>query len=178
VDDQLGRADRVRNHHEGTHGRIDRADLGHDRADAQRREIQAAVFLRDQEAHEALALHEPEDLLGHALGALDLVAVDQVEQLLDRPVEEGLLLGRQLRVRLREHLLEVGIAAEELAVDPDMAGLQRLPLGVRDLRQDLVGLHPLHHQAEHENTSSLNETSSLFLAGNANVPVHGVLKQL
>ena len=61
---------------------------------------------------------------------VDLPVVEHAAELFDRAVEERLLLGRQPRRREREQLRPVGIAGEQLGIPPDVAGFDRLALGV------------------------------------------------
>jgi hypothetical protein len=65
---------------------------------------------------------------------LDLPLVEHAAELVDRAIEEGLLLGRQGRGRKRQELCPVGIAAEQVGVPPDVARLDRLALGVGEAR--------------------------------------------
>jgi hypothetical protein len=149
VDEKFCGAQRVGDDHVRADHVRHRRQLAHHGAAQQHRVALAAVFLGDQQAEETLLLHEVDDVLRHAARARDGVAVDHAAQLFGGAVEEGLLLDRELVVGLAQHLAEVGVAAEELAVDPDRAGFQRLPLGVGDLRQHLVVLHPVHQHCEH-----------------------------
>ncbi len=64
-----------------------------------------------------------------------LPVVDLRAQFLRRAVEEGLLLRRENDGRDGAQLVPVGRAGEQLGVEADGAGLQRLCLGVGDLRQ-------------------------------------------
>ena len=70
-----------------------------------------------------------------ALRVAHLPVVDHAAQLFRRAVEEGLLLGRQHDRRDRAQLVPVGRAGEQLGVEADGAGFQRLRLGVGDLGQ-------------------------------------------
>jgi len=50
-------------------------------------------------------------------------------------VEEGLFFRRQRGLRILQQFCPVGIAGEQVRVPPDVAGLQRLALGIRHRRQ-------------------------------------------
>ena len=69
---------------------------------------------------------------------VDLPVVEHGAELLDRAVEEGLLLRRELRLRRRQKLRPVGLAGEQVGVPPHVARLQRLALGVGHRRQRLA----------------------------------------
>jgi hypothetical protein len=64
--------------------------------------------------------------------------VQHPAELLHGTVDEGLLVGRELRLRIGEELLPVGLAGEEVRVPPDASRVERFLLGLRDLRQDLL----------------------------------------
>ena len=65
----------------------------------------------------------------------DLPVVEHPAELFGRAVEERLLLGRELRRRQAQQLAPVRHAGEQLAVPPDVAGLERVLLGLRHARQ-------------------------------------------
>ena len=62
---------------------------------------------------------------------IDLPVVEHCAELIDRAVEKGLLLRRQGRRGGGEQLRPIGIAGEQVSIPPDVAGLQRLALGIR-----------------------------------------------
>jgi len=99
-------------------------------------EADAAVLLRDDHAEEALLLHV---LPGFRRKVVVVVrgnpVVGEAAQFLGLVVEEGLLFRREPRLRIGEELFPVGAAAEQLALPPDAAGLERLLLRLRHLRQ-------------------------------------------
>ena len=136
--DQFGRAQRIGDDDEGADRGVDRADLGQNRADGQGGERLAAVRLGNEEAHEAFTLEKAQHLVRYAPRAVDVVAIQHAQQLIDRAVEKGLFLVGELAVGAGENRLEVGVATKELPVDPYRAGLQGLPLGVGNARQDVV----------------------------------------
>ncbi len=139
VDEKLARAERVWNR-DGRHERRRHAGhlLQHGRV-RERREAEAAVFLRDDHPEEFLLLEEI-PYLGRQIGAFvrDLPIVDHAAELFDRAVEECLLLDREHGFRLREQLGPVGFACEELAFEADGARFERDLLGVRKLWRDLA----------------------------------------
>ena len=55
-----------------------------------------------------------------------------------------MLLVGELGIGLAHQAAEVGLAGEQVAVDPDRAGLDRSALGRRDRRQELLRLHEGH----------------------------------
>ena len=97
-----------------------------------RREALAAIFLGNDQAEEAVLLHEGPDVLGNvALFEGDVPVVEHGAQLVGRPVDEGLFLRRQRLGTHVQELVPVGIAAQKVGFPPDGAGLERLALGVR-----------------------------------------------
>ena len=133
---QLAGAKRVRHH--GGDGRADRA--GRELADHLRMrvggEFQPAVLLRNDHREELVRLEEV-PRLGRQVAELpvDAPVVEHAAKLVDRTREEGLLLGRELGGRKRQELRPVGISGEQIGVPPDVAGFDRLALGVRQARQ-------------------------------------------
>ncbi len=139
VQQQLGRAKRVRNRHRRGHRRRHRGDLHQHPMMAIGGEAQAAVFLRDDHAEETLLLEE----LPHRLGQVgqfvgNLPFVDHRAQRFHRAVHERLLIGAQLRRRLAQQDLPVRTAGKQLALETDGAGLQRHPFGFRQRGQHLL----------------------------------------
>ncbi len=65
----------------------------------------------------------------------DLPVVDHPAELLGGAIEEGLLLGRQNDRRDGAQTVPVRAPGEQLGIEADRAGLQRLLLGLGDLRQ-------------------------------------------
>jgi hypothetical protein len=114
-------------------------ELHHHLGVGQGREAQPAEFLRDDHAEEALVLDELPNL-GRQIVQLvgDLPVVHHPAQLFDRAVEEGLLLGGQLGLGQGQQFAPIRTAAEQIAVPPHRAGVQRLLLGLRHLRQHLA----------------------------------------
>ena len=139
--DQLAWAQRVRHHDDGAHVGRARGDLAQHQRLRLRREAQAAVLLGDEHAEEAVLLDEGPDLLGDLLVLMaDPPVVDHPAQLVGRAVEERLLLLRQGDRRDGAQLLPVGLAGEQLGIEADGAGVQRLLLGGRDPGQDALDL--------------------------------------
>ena len=140
LQEKLAGAKRVGHHHRdgGRHGTG--GDLPHHFGVCVRGEAQTAEFLGDDHPEEALALDEVPGLRRQvALFPGDLPVVEHGAQLLDRPVDEGSLLGRQLGRRDVQELRPVRIAREEGRIPPDVAGGDGLGLGVGHLGQDALG---------------------------------------
>ena len=102
-------------------------------------EAEPAMLLRNDHGEEFVALEKVPDL-GRQVAQLegDLPIVEHAAELVDRAVEERLLLGRQFRRRHREELRPVGIAGEQVGIPPHVAGFDRLALGVRERRQHVT----------------------------------------
>ena len=95
--------------------------------------------LGDQHAQEAVLLHERPDVLGDLLLLMpNLPVVAQPAEFLRRSVQEGALLLAELDLRHRAQLRPVRPAAEDLGVEADGPGIERLLLGLRHLGQDLA----------------------------------------
>ena len=134
---QLGRPERVRHHHAHRGGIRARGELHHHRGVRQRRELQAAVLLRDDHAEKALVLHELPHVRREVLALMrDLPVVAHCAQLFARAVDEGLLFRGELRRGHGEQLVPVRTAGKQVAVPPHGAGVDRLALGLRHVRQD------------------------------------------
>ena len=105
----------------------------------ERGKAEPAILLRNDHGEELVAL-EKVPHLGRQVAQLegDLPIVEHVAELVDRTVEERLLLGRQPRRRDREQLRPVGIAGEQVGVPPHVAGLDRLALGVGERGQHMA----------------------------------------
>jgi hypothetical protein len=69
---------------------------------------------------------------------VDAPVVEHAAELVDRAVEKRLLFRRQGRGRERQELRPVRIAGEQVGVPPDVAGLDRLALGVGKARQHVL----------------------------------------
>ena len=137
---QLAGAERIR-HHRGHRGR-DRT--GRELADDLRMRVggksEAAVWLRNDHREELVRLEKVPDLRRQVAQIPgDLPIVEHAAELLDRAVEKRLLLGRKLGGRVGQQLCPVGIAGEQIGVPPDVAGLDRLALGVRQAGQHTLG---------------------------------------
>ena len=120
ADEELARAERVGHGDRRVRVEAVRAELGEDRGDGHRREAEAAPLLRDLHREEALVAHVVPRLARHVLVGRDRVVVEQRAQLLDLVVEEGLLLGRELRRVRVEQVLQRRAAAEDVAVEADL----------------------------------------------------------
>src|ERR1019366_8580065 len=130
VQQQLARAERVRHHHRDRGG--DRA-AGDARDHARMRErgkAEATIFLWQDHAEEALLFDVIPNRCGQITLLINLPVADAPAEFLGRAVEERLFLCAQ-RSRLEiEQLLPVRHAAEQVAVPPDRAGLERDAFGV------------------------------------------------
>src|SRR5262245_23055690 len=69
---------------------------------------------------------------------VDLPLIEHAAELLDRAVEEGLLLLRELRLRECEQLCPIGITAEQVGIPPNVAGFDRFALSRRQARQNAL----------------------------------------
>ena len=139
--DQLARPQRVRHHDDDAGVRRARADASQHQRLRLRREAEAAVLLGDEHAEEAVLLDETPDL-GRDLAVVvaDLPVVEHPAELVAGPVEERLLLLGQRDGRNGAQLLPVGRAGEQLGIEADGAGVERLLLGRGDLGQDALDL--------------------------------------
>jgi hypothetical protein len=90
-------------------------------------------------------LDEVPDLRRQVALLVDLPVVDAPAQFLDRAVEERLFLRVECARLEREQLVPLRHAAEQIAVPPDRAGLERDAFGVAQARQHLGELR--HHPA-------------------------------
>ena len=105
----------------------------------ERGKAEAAVLLGDDHAEEALVLDELPRVRRQIVQFVrDLPVVQHRAQFLDRAVDESLFLGAERRLGKREQLVPVGLAAEQIAVPPHRAGIERFLLGLRHLRQDFA----------------------------------------
>jgi hypothetical protein len=69
---------------------------------------------------------------------VDAPVVEHSAPLVDRAVEERLLLGAQPGRREAKEFPPIGVAREEVALPPDVAGFEGLALGGREGRQVLL----------------------------------------
>ena len=147
VDQELGRAERVRHHDRDRGDAVARVELLHDGRVRERAEAEPAVLLRDEHPEEFPTLEE----IPHGLREVALLRrrplVGDAADLLYGSIEIRLLFGRQLGIGLIEYPVEVGLAAEELAFDPDRARLDGRLLGRRDRRQKAELAHHRHDRA-------------------------------
>ena len=95
VEQQLRRAERVRNHHRHRRGEAAARELLEHRRMRLRREAASAVALGDDQAEEALAAQELPDLLRQIARLYDQPVVEPRAEILDRAVEERLFGWRQ-----------------------------------------------------------------------------------
>src|SRR3546814_4088650 len=101
------------------------------------REARAVLLLRNDNAEELVLLEDVPPRrrqVGVDVGYLPVV--DLPAQFLVRAVEEGLLLVGELRRRLRQQLVPVRVAREQLALEAHRTRLQCDALGLRQRRQD------------------------------------------
>jgi hypothetical protein len=137
VQQQLGRPERIRHHHRHGERVASRGELGHHLGVRERREAEAAVLLRDDHAEEALVLEELPELRRQVVALVrDFPVVGHGAGLLDRAVDECLLLRREARRGRGEQPLPVRAPREQIRVPPDGAGVDGLALGLRHVRQD------------------------------------------
>src|ERR1700729_4345726 len=101
------------------------------------RKSEPAMLLRNDHPEELVAFDEV-PYLGRQVAPfpVDLPVVEHRAEFVDRTVEKGLLLRRQHGRRLLEQLRPLRIAGKKIGIPPDVAGLQRLALGVGHRRQD------------------------------------------
>ena len=128
---------RVRHHHgDGGRQRARRHLAYHFRMRVGR-EAEPAMFFRDDHPEEFVALDEV-PYLGRQIAPfpVDLPVVEHRAELIDRTMEESLLLRRQRGRRLLQQLRPVRIAGEEIGIPPDITRLERLALGVGHRRQN------------------------------------------
>ncbi len=139
VQQQFGRAQRVRHHHRhGQRGRA-RGQLGHDFGMRIGREAQPAVFLRDDHAQETLGLQISPHVRRQVVAFLrDAPVIDHAAGLLGLVVQELLFGVGQTRARVGQQTAPVRAAAKQFAFPPYGAGFQRVALGVGHLRQHLA----------------------------------------
>ncbi len=114
-----------------------------------RGKLQPAVTLRDDHPEKALVLDELPDA-GRQVGAIvrDVPVVQHRAQLLDFVVQEGLFPLVHAALRERQQLAPVRIAAEQIAIPPNRAGIDRFLFGGGNLRQDLAEDFE-HRRADH-----------------------------
>ena len=102
-------------------------------------EAEPAIFLRNDHREEFSRFQEIPDLGRQVVPLpIDLPIVEHAAQLLDRAVEELLLLLGKPGGRESEELLPVRVAGEQIGVPPDVAGLDRFALGVGEMRQGML----------------------------------------
>ena len=145
---QLARAEGVGHHDGDRDAQALGGDTGDDGGVGNRRELAAAVGFRDDQGEEAFFLQIVPHRLRQVLGLVDdLEVVHHGEQGFDLVVDKGLLFCAQLGLAVAVQFLPVRVAAKQLPVPPDGAGLHGLPLGGRQGRQYL--LEDAEHGAGH-----------------------------
>ncbi len=138
VQQQLGRAQRIRHADRAGGNRAAAGELLDDDRVGVRRELEAAVLLRDDHREELLLDDVVPDLPRQVADlVVDLPVVDHAAEFFAGTVDERLLFLRELRRREGHQLVPVGHAREQLAIPPDVSGFQRLPLRIRHRRQHL-----------------------------------------
>ena len=145
VGQQLGRAERVRHHDRNAQRRRRRRHLGDHGAVQRRAEPVPPVLLRHDQAEELAVLELLPHLRRQVAALPDLPVVHHLADLLDRAVQERLLVCGQSRVGLGQQPLSVGLAREQFALDPDRACVDGLLFRGRDDGQELHLLHQRHH---------------------------------
>ncbi len=119
IEQQFGRAERIRNHHRHRRRRTARGELHDDFGMRDGRKAQAAIRLGNDESEIAVA---PDVVPGRCGKIVQLVRdaplVEHFAQRLDRAVEKRLLLGRQAAGGQPQEPVPVRPAAEKLAVPP------------------------------------------------------------
>ena len=131
VQQQFRGAERVRHGHRRGHRGAAARELHQHARMRVGRELEAAVSLRDDHREEAFLLQEVPHVRRHVRAAVrDVPVVDHPAQLLARSVDERLLLRGEPRRLRGQQLRPVRLAAEDLAVPPDGARLERLALRV------------------------------------------------
>jgi len=134
---QLGRTERVGDHH-GDRGRdVDGGDARHHRGMGEVAEAQAAVLLGNDHAEEPALADELPGLGRQIVRLVDGMLVEHRVQGRHLGLEKGLLVGGQASGTARAQGVEVGPAGEQLALEAHRAGLERRPLGVAHGRQGL-----------------------------------------
>lgn len=137
---ELARPERVRDHDRDGSGDRAGRDLAHHFRMRVGREAEAAKLLRNDHAEEFLVLDEVPDVRRQvAPFPKNLPLVEHGAELVDGAIKEGLLLVGQPRLRHLQQLRPVRVAGEEIGVPPDVAGLQRLTLGIGHRRQHAAG---------------------------------------
>ena len=109
VQQELGRSERVRHADRRRGGGVSRRHLHEHHRACERREAESAVARGDDHCEELLVLQELPDLGRHVEQLVgDLPVVEHSAELLDRPVEERLLLRRELRRGQAQQLAPIG----------------------------------------------------------------------
>ncbi|MNF85419.1 hypothetical protein D3C84_678120 [compost metagenome] len=130
VQEQFGRAKGVGDHHGGRQvatagGQLHR----HLRVGEGRKPLAAILFGNDQGKKTVLLDVRPG--LGRQVhGLADLPVADHRAQRFSRTIDEGLLFFAQLRLGVGQQFVPVRAAAEQLAIPPDCAGIDRVAFGL------------------------------------------------
>jgi hypothetical protein len=129
-------SERVRHRHRRTGDRTHGRNLLQYGAVRHRGETEAAIFLGNDHAEETVFLEKrPGFRVEVGVAVVDLPVIQHVAQLLDRAIDEGLLLDAELEVRLLFQKIPVWTAGKKFALPADCPGVQSDLLGFRDLRQ-------------------------------------------
>ena len=149
VQQQFRRPEGIRHHHRHGCGTAARTHFAHYRRMSLCGKLQSAITLRDDHPEETPVLDELPGF-GRQVGALvrDVPIVQHRAQLLNFVVEKRLLALVQSALREGQQLVPVGIAAEQLAIPPHRAGIDRFLLGGGNLRQNLAEDFE-HRSADH-----------------------------
>jgi hypothetical protein len=131
--EKFARSQRVRHDHRHRRRGPARGDLHDDgRVGGGRKSLAAIGCLRYHQPEKPVRLDEIPDVVGNvAMLEGDLPVVDQPAQLLGRAVEKRLFLGAQLAGGACQQLGEIGVAAQQIGLPADGAGVQRLAFGLR-----------------------------------------------
>ena len=139
VQQQFGRPQGIRHHHRHRRRAAARSHFAHHCRMRLRGKFQPAITLRNDHAEETLVLDELPDIRGQ-IGAIvrDVPIVQHRAQLLDFIVEECLLPGAQSAFRKCQQFVPIGVAAEQFAIPPHRAGIDRFLFRGGDLREDFA----------------------------------------
>ena len=149
MEQQFSRAQRVGNH-DGDRQRI--TDRGRPRDHGRHRssrEAQPSVTLRDDHAEEAMLGQEIEGLFGKGSALPVSPGIGQVNQFLDRTVEEFLLPGGQFRGAPGEPFIPVGGTTEEFSIPAHGSAIECFSFRGADGREKITN-DSHHREGQHD----------------------------